>query len=578
MELLKTLHLETSQFFSNCIRPSSVACIALYSFGGITILLFTVYLWLWPFQYATLHFRNLPGPPSDSWFWGVIPTLIKSPPSVPHSMWTDEYGPTIRYRVALGAQRFLTIDPTALNYILSHIDLFPKPSRVRKALSDLLGNGLLTTEGYTHKRQRKALNPSFSPAAIRGMVPIFYDKAYELKTKLLGIISDDETEQASPTPCIKEDEVEGGKKIDVMKYLGKTTLDVIGIVGFSYDFKALSEPHNELSEAYSKMFQASMDANFWDFLRGAIPLVNKLPNKRATEIAARKAVTLRIGKKIVEDKKREVMSAHSEGLEKREDIGDDLLSILIKANMASDVKPEQKLSDEEVLDQITTFMLAGNETSSTALTWILYSLTQHPECQKRLREEVLAVADDRPSLETLNSLPYMDAVIRETLRLNAPAPGTLREAKQDAVIPLSMPVIGRDGKQINSVRINKGTVVFIPILTVNTSPAIWGPDARIFNPNRHLKTSSNSFGGANMHVPGVWGNMLSFLGGARNCIGYKLALAEISTILFVLMRSFEFQELKSKPEVEKKASVVMRPRIKGEESAGLQMPLMVKPL
>lgn len=108
------------------------------------------------------------------------------------------------------------------------------------------------------------------------MIPIFYDKAYELKAKLLGIISDDETEQASPTPCIKEDEVEGGKKIDVMKYLGKTTLDVIGIVGFSYDFKALSEPHNELSEAYSKMFQASMDANFWDFLRGAIPLVNKL--------------------------------------------------------------------------------------------------------------------------------------------------------------------------------------------------------------------------------------------------------------------------------------------------------------
>lgn len=120
--------------------------------------------------------------------------------------------------------------------------------------------------------------------------------------------------------------------------------------------------------------------------------------------------------KIVEDKKREVMSAHSEGLEKREGIGDDLLSILsqslsfrfsharqsnvqaVKANMASDVKPEQKLSDEEVLDQITTFMLAGNETSSTALTWILYSLTQHPECQKRLREEVLAVADDRPSL------------------------------------------------------------------------------------------------------------------------------------------------------------------------------------
>ena len=147
--------------------------------------------------------------------------------------------------------------------------------------------------------------------------------------------------------------------------------------------------------------------------------------------------------------------------------------------MASAVKPAHKLSDEEVLDQITTFMLAGNETSSTALTWILYSLTQHPECQTRLREEVLAVPDDRPSLyvylhriggswltrlassETLNNLPYMDAVIREALRLHAPAPGTMREAKEDTVIPLSMPVIGRDGKQIDSVKINKGTMVFI---------------------------------------------------------------------------------------------------------------------
>lgn len=303
MELLKVLHHGASQLFPNCIRSSPVACIVLYSFGGIAILLFTVYLWLWPFQYAKLYFRNLPGgsspflqssvvfaltclkgPPSDSWFWGVVPTLIKSPPSVPHSMWTDEYGPTVRYRVALGAQRFLTIDPTALNYILSHADLFPKPSRVRKALSDLLGNELLTAEGHTHKKQRKALNPSFSPAAVRGMIPVFYDKAYELKAKLLGIIEGDETEQASPTPCKEEDEVEGGKKIDVMKYLGKTTLDVIGIVGFSYDFKALSEPRNELSEAYSKMFQAGMDANFWDFLRGAIPLVNKLVSRERRRV------------------------------------------------------------------------------------------------------------------------------------------------------------------------------------------------------------------------------------------------------------------------------------------------------
>lgn len=61
MELLKALHHETLQLFPDCIRSSSVACIVLYSLSGIAILLSTVYLWLWPFQYAKLHFRNLPG-------------------------------------------------------------------------------------------------------------------------------------------------------------------------------------------------------------------------------------------------------------------------------------------------------------------------------------------------------------------------------------------------------------------------------------------------------------------------------------------------------------------------------------
>jgi len=70
----------------------------------------------------------------------------------------------------------------------------------------------------------------------------------------------------------------------------------------------------------------------------------------------------------------------------------------MRANMSPDLRPDQKLTDEEVMAQITTFMLAGNETSSTALTWLLYRLAQHPEMQKRLRDECLAVDDARPSL------------------------------------------------------------------------------------------------------------------------------------------------------------------------------------
>ena len=180
---------------------------------------------------------------------------------------------------------------------------------------------------------------------------------------------------------------------------------------------------------------------------------------------------------------------------------------------------------------------------------------------------------DRPSFEELNALPYLDKFVHESLRFDNPVPGTIRVATTDSVIPLGSPVRGRDGTMVESVTIKKGTEVFIPIMVVNRSKAIWGPDADQFNPDRFDKQGVPS-----QHVPGVYGNLLSFLGGARNCIGYRFALAEIKAMLFMLLRNFSFEELPSKPVVEAKSSIVMRPRVVGEEKAGLQMPLLVRPL
>lgn len=87
------------------------------------------------------------------------------------------------------------------------------------------------------------------------------------------------------------------------------------------------------------------------------------------------------------------------------------------------------------------------------------------------------------------------------------------------------------------------------ILAVNQSPAIWGPDAAQYNPERYFSPEIEK----TKQMPGIWGNLLTFLGGTRNCIGYRFALAEIRAILFVLIRNFKFEELASKPEIEKKA-------------------------
>lgn len=196
--------------------------------------------------------------------------IIKAPPLEVQNGWIATYGSTYRYRIILGSWRFFTSDTTALSYVLSHPDQFPKPEMARRQMTEILGNGVLIAEGADHRRQRKILNPSFSQVAVRGMTPVFFDKAYELKEKLLALIADKETD-ASPTPAEPEDRVEGGKKIDVMRYLGQATLDVIGVCGFGYDFKSLSSEDNELAEAYRKMFSITGSMTKFAIAQAIIP-------------------------------------------------------------------------------------------------------------------------------------------------------------------------------------------------------------------------------------------------------------------------------------------------------------------
>ena len=136
-------------------------------------------------------------------------------------------------------------------------------------------------------------------------------------------------------------------------------------------------------------------------------------------------------------------------------------------------------SDHLVIE-VATFFVAGQETSSTATTWALFALTQAPQCQAKLREELLNIATDTPSMEELNNLPYLDAVVREALRVHSPVPVTARIAKEDDVIPLDIPFVGVDGETQTNIKITKGDRLTIPIQSVNKSEKIWGEDAAQF--------------------------------------------------------------------------------------------------
>ena len=98
-----------------------------------------------------------------------------------------------------------------------------------------------------------------------------------------------------------------------------------------------------------------------------------------------------------------------------------------------------------LLPEIGTFLIAGHATTSTAVTWTLFGLCQNLEAQRKLREELLTLPTDDPTMDKLKALPYLDMVVRESLRLYSPVFASARETAKDTVLPT------KDGSSIRCV-------------------------------------------------------------------------------------------------------------------------------
>ncbi|KAL5498061.1 hypothetical protein ACEPAH_2992 [Sanghuangporus vaninii] len=507
--------------------------------------------------------RSLPGPPSSSFIYGNLSEIRKADVLELHEKWAQEYGSVFKYKAFFGEDRLCTMDLRALNHILTHSMDYQKPPQARRNLARLLGDGILVTEGDKHRQQRRIMNPSFGPSSIRNLTPIFLEKALQLR----DIWKSEVMAESGKT--------ENGKVIDVLSWLSRTTLDVIGLAGFDYHFDSLNvhqEP-GELNKAFATLFHADGSFGILRLLQAFFPVFNIIPSKRGNEERRAQETMQRIGQELLREKKAGVNGNFDEEKEQGRGRGKDLLSVLVRANMDTELPDSQRMSDEDVLAQVPTFLVAGHETTSTQTTWALWALAMHPEFQDRLRGELRSIDTDTPSIDDLSAerLPFLDAVVRETLRIHSAVPNSIRLAMKDDIIPLSEPFTDKNGKICNEIRIRKGDGVFIPILLVNRYPQIWGEDAHDFNPDRWANPPP-----AVQEIPGVWGNLMTFLSGARSCIGYRFALYEMKALLFTLIRNFEFSLAIPAEGIIKRSLVVTRPYIKGEEDKGAQMPLLVK--
>ena len=380
-----------------------------------------------------------------------------------------------------GGETLFIADPYALNAILADIDLFQSDLLRSSIIEFIVGNGIVTRYGDAHRKQRKLMNPAFTPAHLKGLTPIFSRYADLMCSKIVSSMEGKES------------------TVDLAEYLDCTMLDIIGMAGFGYECLALERGRegSELSAGFYRVNQAAIDfgparAIHLGLSAMLYPRAATWPLSEANRrIQKVNKVMDRITMQIVRDAKKAV---EQEG----EDLGDkkDLLSLLIKSNLGAGVT--ERMTDREISGQIQTFMFAGYETSSVTTSWAFYFLSRHPEVQHKLRRIITDVLSDHKGVPLeefsaglleyddvwCDSFQYLDWILAETLRLCPPVPGNDREAMQDAVLPLLKPIRLTDGTLATQLHVRKGARLTIGIKTVNYNPELFGNDADSFRPER----------------------------------------------------------------------------------------------
>ena len=326
--------------------------------------------------------------------------------------YAHEYGDIAFFK--LGAERvFLVSHPQYVRDVLvTHQKNFTKSRGLERA-KKMLGEGLLTSEGATHLRQRRLAQPAFHRERISGYANVMVEHAARMRARW-----------------------QEGASFDVSKEMMRLTLSIVGKTLFDTDVESKAD---EVGVAVTEVLET-----FWLNLLPGADLLEKLPIPKLRRAqAARRRLDALIYSMIAE--RRATGRDHG-----------DLLSMLLAAQ--DDEAGGAGMSDVQVRDEALTILLAGHETTANALTWTWYLLSQHPDVEATLHAEIDRVLAGRlPTVADMSQLPYVERVITEAMRLYPPAWMLGRRAINDytlgpyhvrprSMIVMSQYVIQRDGR------------------------------------------------------------------------------------------------------------------------------------
>ncbi|KAG6373384.1 cytochrome P450 [Boletus reticuloceps] len=524
----------------------------------------------------------IPGPNKDHWLTGNYHRLFKDALQYNLAL-VEKYGGAVKINALLGSQQLYISDPLALHHIVvkdQHIytetDMF-----IMYVPASTCQIYLITRE--QHRKQRKMLNPVFSLANMRDLLPIIQPIADELCTILRSQLPSDGSVE----------------EINVLPWLSRGALEYVCQAALGHSFDALDiHKENEYLEAIRNLAPSVLRLlmvrplipfvvrNFSLYWRNRImdwaPLEALRGLRRVVQVMDATSKRVFAEKKVIMEgraepegpgnlrsrmKGKDIMSIMCELYIISHAYGNDV--IVVKANMSS--CDADRLTDEELLGQMNTIIFAGFETTTTAIGRILWILASRPDVQARLRSEVRNAKhgyaashgntgpweDVGLPYDLLMGLPYLDAVVRETLRMYPPTSLLSRTVREDAVLPLYRPIKSVSGQTLSEVAIPKGTTLIMSLLAANHNKDMWGEDALEWRPERWLsatgervqlsrdseieETTDKTPGVRDgMKYPGVYASMMTFLGGGRACIGFKFAEMEMKQVVTTLISRIHF--------------------------------------
>jgi len=370
----------------------------------------------------------------------------------------------------------ITRDARNVKYMLkTKFESFVKGETFHTIGHDLLGDGIFNVDGDLWFKQRKTASQMFTANRFKQHIWRVVEKNCN---KVLSIL----TETKEPV-------------IDVFNLLNRFTLDSIGEIGFGADIGSLENPVSPFLKSFDEA-QRIIFKRFvlpgWRFLR----LLGLGPEAQTKHHM-----------KQLRTYSRQIVEQLAKSLD--QPAGDSFVGLFMKA--------EPGLDNEFLADLVLNFLIAGRDTTAQAMSWCLFLLMQHPHVEERILQEVEQVSGGRSlTYDQLSQLTYLDAVLREALRLHPSVPLDSKFATESLTLP--------DGSFIP-----RGAMLIYNSYAMGRSKDIWGSDAADFRPEW-----------LNVEPKDPYENPV-FHAGPRECLGKRLAMVEMKTVIAELLRHCKFR-------------------------------------